>query len=77
MQIILFFFFSVHLHHQGPRAQIDRKLYKRHMQDALHSQPNLTLRGASVADLVITPEDGAGGGRVGTYGRVRGVKLGE
>ncbi|RUS15848.1 tRNA uridine 5-carboxymethylaminomethyl modification enzyme GidA [Endogone sp. FLAS-F59071] len=70
---------STHLHYQGPRAQIDRKLYKRHMQDALYSQPNLTLRGANVADLVITPEDGtdigAEGGRVGTYGRVRGVKL--
>ncbi|RUP51230.1 glucose inhibited division protein A-domain-containing protein [Jimgerdemannia flammicorona] len=87
-----FYLFSGHLHldlsrhfhstnNQGPRAQIDRKLYKHHMQEALRSYPNLTLRGASVADLVIAPWDEAGVGeggtmmKTGTYGRVRGVKL--
>lgn len=38
----------------GPRAQIDRKIYKRHMQEYLHSYPNLTIRAGSVADLIIT-----------------------
>ncbi|KAJ1926283.1 Mitochondrial Translation Optimization [Tieghemiomyces parasiticus] len=37
----------------GPRAQIDRALYKRHMQEALHSYPNLTIMQGSVEDLLI------------------------
>ncbi|KZT02005.1 GIDA-domain-containing protein [Laetiporus sulphureus 93-53] len=37
----------------GPRAQIDRKLYKKHMQEALHNYPNLDVRAASVFDLVL------------------------
>ncbi|CAL1702492.1 unnamed protein product [Somion occarium] len=37
----------------GPRAQVDRKLYKRHMQETLHNYPNLDIRAASVHDLVL------------------------
>ncbi|KAI8063925.1 glucose inhibited division protein A-domain-containing protein [Gongronella butleri] len=37
----------------GPRAQIDRKLYKQHVQQWLQQYPNLTIRAGSVADLVM------------------------
>lgn len=35
----------------GPRAQIDRKIYKRHMQRAIREQDNLELVEAAIADL--------------------------
>lgn len=38
---------------QGPRAQIDRKIYKKHMQDYLLNYPNLDVRAGSVFDLVL------------------------
>lgn len=38
---------------RGPRAQADRKLYKKAMQDLLHNYPNLTIIEASVDDLII------------------------
>ncbi|CAO3676585.1 unnamed protein product [Umbelopsis vinacea] len=37
----------------GPRAQIDRKIYKRHMQQILKEYPNLTILSGSVHDLII------------------------
>ncbi|KAI9280800.1 glucose inhibited division protein A-domain-containing protein [Sporodiniella umbellata] len=37
----------------GPRAQIDRKLYKKHMHEYLKDYPNLTIQAGSVADLVL------------------------
>ncbi|KIP02614.1 hypothetical protein PHLGIDRAFT_130646 [Phlebiopsis gigantea 11061_1 CR5-6] len=54
----------------GLRAQIDRKLYKQHMQDTLHNYPNLDIRAASVHDLIFdhTSNDGA-------WGTVNGVRL--
>ncbi|KAH9920645.1 glucose inhibited division protein A-domain-containing protein [Fomitopsis serialis] len=56
----------------GPRAQIDRKLYKKHMQEALHGYRNLDIRAASVFDLVInrSPE-----GPSGSWGKIEGVQL--
>ncbi|KDE08313.1 tRNA uridine 5-carboxymethylaminomethyl modification enzyme GidA [Microbotryum lychnidis-dioicae p1A1 Lamole] len=43
----------------GPRAQIDRKLYKREMQAVLSKYPNLTIRSANVKDVVLSsPLDG-------------------
>ena len=43
----------------GPRAQIDRILYKKAIQDELkHMTPNLTLEEGSVEDLIIsTPQN--------------------
>jgi tRNA uridine 5-carboxymethylaminomethyl modification enzyme len=38
---------------QGPRAQIDRKFYKKHMQHYLLNYPNLDVRAGSVFDLVL------------------------
>ncbi|GAA5838622.1 hypothetical protein JCM5353_001217 [Sporobolomyces roseus] len=47
----------------GYRAQIDRKLYKREMQHTLSSYPNLSLRKASVEDVVLSdPVEGEGSG---------------
>ncbi|CAB0004675.1 unnamed protein product [Nesidiocoris tenuis] len=37
----------------GPRAQIDRKLYKRHLQKELFSTPNLSIIEGSVEDLIL------------------------
>ncbi|KAI0654280.1 glucose-inhibited division protein A subfamily [Cubamyces menziesii] len=39
----------------SPRAQVDRKLYKKHMQDALSWYPNLDIHAGSVFDLVLGP----------------------
>jgi tRNA uridine 5-carboxymethylaminomethyl modification enzyme len=51
---------------RGPRAQIDRKLYRQAMQAALAAQPNLTLRAEAVEDLIVA--DGAVAGVVGASG---------
>jgi tRNA uridine 5-carboxymethylaminomethyl modification enzyme len=47
---------------RGPRAQADRKLYRRAVQELLAGQPGLTIRGGGVEDLW-----------VGLDGRVAGV----
>ncbi|MBI1273011.1 MAG: tRNA uridine-5-carboxymethylaminomethyl(34) synthesis enzyme MnmG [Alphaproteobacteria bacterium] len=38
---------------QGPRAQADRKLYRRYMQEVLGSQQNLSIRACAVGDLIV------------------------
>ncbi|QUD86645.1 tRNA uridine-5-carboxymethylaminomethyl(34) synthesis enzyme MnmG [Phenylobacterium montanum] len=59
---------------RGPRAQIDRKLYRQAMQTALAAQPNLTVEAAAVEDLIV--ENGrvvgvsAADGRTWNAGRV-------
>lgn len=60
---------------QGPRAQIDRKLYKHHMQETLFSYPNLDVRAGSVFDLVLD-HTAASTGPGGPTFAVQGVKLG-
>ncbi|KAI2471705.1 glucose-inhibited division protein A subfamily [Annulohypoxylon bovei var. microspora] len=37
----------------GPRAQIDRALYKRHMREELQSYPNLSIITNTVSDIVL------------------------
>ncbi|KAI9500267.1 glucose inhibited division protein A-domain-containing protein [Coemansia spiralis] len=37
----------------GPRAQVDRVIYKRNMFEALSSHPGLTLKPGSVADIIL------------------------
>lgn len=58
---------------QGPRAQIDRKLYKKHMQAALSNYPNLDIQAGSVFDLVFDHE----GKAENIWGKISGVKLGK
>ncbi|KAK2681636.1 hypothetical protein RAB80_003429 [Fusarium oxysporum f. sp. vasinfectum] len=41
----------------GPRAQIDRELYKKHMKDELSSYPNLSIVLDSVSDIVTEPQE--------------------
>ncbi|ODA82713.1 hypothetical protein RJ55_01222 [Drechmeria coniospora] len=41
----------------GPRAQIDRKLYMKHMRHELESYPNLSIVLGSVSDVVLTTLD--------------------
>ena len=40
---------------QGPRAQIDRALYKRHIQEIMFNHDSLDVREGSVEDLLIEP----------------------
>jgi len=59
---------------RGPRAQIDRKLYREAMQAALAAQPNLSIEAAAVEDLIIENGEVAGvaaaDGREWSAGRV-------
>eukprot|EP01050_Picozoa_sp_SAG11_P011066 SAG11_NODE_1147_length_5683_cov_40.952006_6_plen_334_part_00 len=64
---------------RGPRAQMDRGLYRQHMQAALHATKGLEMRAGSVEDLLLkgstTSEFGAGGGAGAGTPSVRGVRL--
>ena len=51
---------------RGPRAQIDRKLYRQAMQAALAAQSNLTIRADAADDLII--ETGRVAGVIGASG---------
>jgi len=53
---------------RGPRAQIDRKLYRQAMQTTLAAQDNLSIAEGGVEDLIIS-EDGSN--------RVTGVRTGD
>ncbi|KAM6490764.1 mitochondrial translation optimization protein, partial [Amanita muscaria] len=59
----------------GPRAQVDRKLYKRHMQEIMTSYPGLDIKAGSVFDLVFDHSLGALFDGRKRWGRVTGVKL--
>src|SRR6478609_10801545 len=52
---------------QGPRAQADRKLYRRGMQAAIKATPNLEVIEAAVEDLIV--EQGKVAGIVAADGR--------
>jgi tRNA uridine 5-carboxymethylaminomethyl modification enzyme len=57
----------------GPRAQIDRALYKRYMKDEMLSYRGLSVVEGSVADVIVdqTQEEGS----EGRYGKITGVRL--
>ncbi|KAK2524053.1 Mto1 [Columba guinea] len=57
----------------GLRAQIDRRLYKEHMQKEILNTPLLTVREASVEDLLLTEPETDRPGKC----RVTGVVLGD
>ena len=67
--------YRVNMSLQGPRAQIDRKLYKRHMQETLFNYPNLDVCAGSVFDLVLD-HTASSTGPAGPTLAVRGVRLG-
>ncbi|KAB5570051.1 glucose inhibited division protein A-domain-containing protein [Coniochaeta sp. 2T2.1] len=55
----------------GPRAQIDRALYRRHMRDELTGYENLSVVLGSVEDIIVQPnEDGTA-----ARGKITGVRL--
>ncbi|KAJ7119686.1 glucose inhibited division protein A-domain-containing protein [Mycena epipterygia] len=56
----------------GPRAQMDRKLYKTHMQKAILEQPNLDVRAGSVFDLIFDHSQPLAPNQ---WGKISGVKL--
>ena len=56
----------------GPRAQIDRKLYKKYMREELVSYKDLAIVENSVDDIVISKDDTEIEGRLG---KITGVKL--
>ncbi|RDW89434.1 mitochondrial protein-like protein [Coleophoma cylindrospora] len=58
----------------GPRAQIDRELYKKHMREELTNQsayPNLSIIPGSVADIIVSQDNVAGT----AGGKITGVRL--
>ncbi|KAJ5033507.1 uncharacterized protein L3040_008622 [Drepanopeziza brunnea f. sp. 'multigermtubi'] len=54
----------------GPRAQIDRKLYQKHMREELETYPNLSIVPGSVADIIVAHEEGRT-----PSGKITGVRL--
>ncbi|ATZ48555.1 Bcmto1 [Botrytis cinerea B05.10] len=54
----------------GPRAQIDRDLYKKHMREELEAYPNLSIVTGSVADIIVSKEEGEA-----QSGKITGVRL--
>ena len=57
----------------GPRAQIDRDLYKMYMRQELEATPGLSIVEGKVADIVVSREDL--GDAPGAQGKIVGVKL--
>ncbi|CAK7232141.1 Mitochondrial Translation Optimization [Sporothrix bragantina] len=59
----------------GPRAQIDRTLYKKYMRQELEAYPNLSVVEGSVSDIVVAAADDATAATSGTRSRITGVRL--
>ncbi|KAJ1661035.1 Mitochondrial Translation Optimization [Dispira simplex] len=72
----------------GPRAQIDRLLYKKHMQHALATYPNLTIHQGGVSDILMGPAQAPASDQpipgittttppmpAQPYGRIRGIVM--
>ncbi|KAK8035202.1 glucose-inhibited division protein A subfamily [Apiospora rasikravindrae] len=61
----------------GPRAQIDRALYQKHMREELTSYPNLSIIAGSVSDIVVGEAEAAAGGsgEHGAKSKITGVRL--
>jgi tRNA uridine 5-carboxymethylaminomethyl modification enzyme len=57
----------------GPRAQIDRALYKKHMRQEIESYNGLSVKEGKVADIIMdrSPEAAVGG----SHGQITGVRL--
>ncbi|KAH9872626.1 hypothetical protein J1614_005019 [Plenodomus biglobosus] len=57
----------------GPRAQIDRSLYKKYMREEILGYQGLTVVPGSVADIIVDRSEEAR--REGRYGKITGVRL--
>ncbi|KAF1964439.1 GIDA-domain-containing protein [Bimuria novae-zelandiae CBS 107.79] len=57
----------------GPRAQIDRSLYKKYMKEEMLSYKGLSVVEGSVADIIVDQEGEEGRGA--RYGKITGVRL--
>lgn len=57
----------------GPRAQIDRALYKKHMREEIVSYPGLHVKEGKVADIVV--DRSAEAVLDGRHGKITGVRL--
>jgi tRNA uridine 5-carboxymethylaminomethyl modification enzyme len=57
----------------GPRAQIDRALYKKHMREEMKQYPGLEVKEGKVADIIVdrSPEAAI----EGRHGKITGVRL--
>lgn len=58
----------------GPRAQIDRKLYQKHMRREMTQYKNLEIIEGSVEDIIV---DKKGQQETGKHGKITGVRLEE
>lgn len=58
----------------GPRAQIDRALYKKHMREELEGYKNLSIILGSVSDIVVAGNEG-GPGAPAAKSKITGVRL--
>ncbi|KZF21288.1 glucose-inhibited division protein A subfamily [Xylona heveae TC161] len=56
----------------GPRAQIDRSLYKKYMKEEMLAYKNLSVVEGSVADIIVNRDGLLGPGR---HGKIAGVRL--
>ncbi|KAM7222481.1 Glucose inhibited division protein A domain containing protein [Rhypophila decipiens] len=56
----------------GPRAQIDRALYKKYMREELETYPNLSIVLGKVSDIVISENDEP---ETGAKTKITGIKL--
>ena len=56
----------------GPRAQIDRALYKKYMREEIEGYQGLSVVEGKVADIIVdrNAEEGSG-----AYGKITGVRL--
>ncbi|KAI6815833.1 glucose-inhibited division protein A subfamily [Hortaea werneckii] len=57
----------------GPRAQIDRTLYKSNMREEMMQNPGLSVKEGKVADIIVDHSPHATQG--GLHGKISGVKL--
>lgn len=59
----------------GPRAQIDRALYKKHMRDELINYPGLSVVQGSVSDIVVGVASEGETAESGAKSKITGVRL--
>ena len=59
----------------SPRAQCDKQQYRQKMREVLESQPNLYIKQAEVAELIVEAVSREGEGACGPHKTVKGIRL--